>query len=342
MHIVLCGQSGYEWWMNRASVSCNPGPRVSGRRNAAAGPFCTINGISSFDDTDHRVLHSASPTTRAVSLLEGYSFLSQPYHCLVSSESDARRDSRIKMHYCGSALGKGSFVRVADGLVVASPEISFIQYARTLSVIDAARRGSELCGVFSYNAAIEHGLQRVDAITSGARIASVAQRDSCIRGSMSARRIAPHLLNGAASPPEVELALRLSLPRRYGGFGFKKPELNYVVSLNDKASRIAGRDYLVADVCWPDERIVLEYDSNSVHLDAAQLSRDATKRDAYGIMGYESIIVTATRMKSAPAMEELAERVRKVAGWRKPQYVKEGYEAMRREFACSWVRSLKG
>ena len=85
------------------------------------------------------------------------------------------------------------------------------------------------------------------------------------------RRAAPWILNNAASPREAALALLMTHPNHLGGYHFARPTLNYSIELTSLARPLSRKEYYVADVCWPAQRLVLEYDSDERHLTSEQL-----------------------------------------------------------------------
>ena len=92
------------------------------------------------------------------------------------------------------------------------------------------------------------------------------------------RRAAPWILDNAASPREAALALLMTLPNHLGGYHFARPRLNHSIELTGAARPLSRKEYYVADVCWPAQRLILEYDSDERHLTSEKLQEDAVKR----------------------------------------------------------------
>ena len=78
------------------------------------------------------------------------------------------------------------------------------------------------------------------------------------------RRAAPWILDNAASPREAALALLMTLPNHLGGYHFARPRLNHSIELTGAARPLSRKEYYVADVCWPAQRLILEYDSDEL------------------------------------------------------------------------------
>lgn len=89
---------------------------------------------------------------------------------------------------------------------------------------------------------------RSDPVSSVRRIEGFIERSAGVAGVVAIRKAAPYVVGRAASPPEIDLALKLSLPPGYGGSGLPRPELNVKVCLGDKSAKMAGRNYVAPDL----------------------------------------------------------------------------------------------
>lgn len=75
---------------------------------------------------------------------------------------------------------------------------------------------------------------------------------------------------------ETLLALLLYLPNNLGGYGLKKPKLNYRVDAPASLRELADRSYCLCDLCWPEANLAVEYDSRLHH---SEPGRQAAMRD---------------------------------------------------------------
>ena len=101
----------------------------------------------------------------------------------------------------------------------------------------------------------------------------------------------------------------LGLPRLYGGYGLDAGKVNHCMVPSKKAKALSGRSFLVPDLCWPETRLAIEYDSNSEHLSGTQAARDAKKRLALEHDGFRIITVTTSQLGCAADMRSVAEEV---------------------------------
>lgn len=203
-------------------------------------------------------------------------------------------------------LPQNSFYIVADGIAVACPELMFMQLARKLPVVLGVKLGYELCGTYS-PARDELG----NAVERRVPLASARQlRDFCLEnrqlpGSVATLKALPHVLEASASAMETDTAMLMTLPRRYGGFALPCPLMNHEIAFDDTAARIAGTSCARADMCWPNARLDVEYDSETWHNDAQALRHDKARTNALVHMGYTVIAITRIQYASAMLFEDI-------------------------------------
>ena len=73
------------------------------------------------------------------------------------------------------------------------------------------------------------------------------------------RRLVGLAFENGWSPLEVATAGMLSLPRDLGGLGLPRPQLNHAIHLPPAQERQLGYSPLHADLAWPAEHVVVEY-----------------------------------------------------------------------------------
>ena len=74
--------------------------------------------------------------------------LAVPLHVLVPDAASRSRSELAVCHASSSTYPRGSFVRLAEGMLVSSPELCFVQMATKLPLIALVRLGFELCGTY--------------------------------------------------------------------------------------------------------------------------------------------------------------------------------------------------
>lgn len=164
------------------------------------------------------------------------------YVCVPYVKGRRCSEKNIHFHQVSCALPRRSFVKVAEGLYVASPELTFVQMASVLEEGALCACGMELTGGYPLDAEFRPDGEVVYVrapVTSQTLLAAYADRYQGRGGTNKARRVTRHLCDKSASVKETELALLALLPRHYGGLGAKEALLNEVVTLSPEAATIA-------------------------------------------------------------------------------------------------------
>lgn len=120
----------------------------------------------------------------------------------------------------------------------------------------------------------------------------------------------------SASPMETALALMLTLPVKYGGYGLSKPSLNEELPTGEFASLWDGGDHITPDLLWKDSKLVIEYESDEFHglRGPLKATDDATRANVLSAMGYTVLRATTGSVTSQVALNRLAHQVAIVLG----------------------------
>lgn len=290
MRVVLFGPSSLAYWL---IAKGRPAPENE------LGTEC----LSACTPCDAAVTHAISQ----------FPCLSLPLHCMVPTWQNPRAGI-FSTHTSKAHYPKGSFVRIADGIIAASPELVFVHMAQTANFLELIKVGSALCSMFAIDPAAENGLSPRPPLTNPQEIAAFLERVPGLKGVKQARRALPHVVENAASPPEIFLRMVLTLPRLYGGYGFSGCTTNQRLFPSRKAVAIAHRESLVPDLIWENAKLVVEFDSNSEHLHADQITLDSEKRLAYLHDGLTVITVTTKQLANPLRMRHVAEEIARRKG----------------------------
>lgn len=242
-----------------------------------------------------------------------FPLLSKPYRVAVFRNDDRRVLKDIRCNIASPSAQASPHYLIADGILVPPPELAFLQACRSAEVVAAVVAGSQLCSAFTFEACAGKLAER-SCVTSPKRIeeASLWHRD--VPGRLTARKAIPWIVPHARSPREVALALTLMLPGGLGGYGLPRPLLNHPIELPNRMRGIAAKSYYVADLCWPEQRLVMEYDSDACHLTSEQLYLDAVKRMTLDSMGYRVISITRLQLNEPQAMNKVAQATASALG----------------------------
>ena len=255
-----------------------------------------------------------TPNAAAVQYLEDrLPWLSKPFRIIVPSRQQKRNLKDVRCHVAEASIQQDRYFRTAQGLFAPSPEVAFLQSNWSHDLAEVIFKGSTLCGAYGLTPPFDTVFNR-PVLTSSERIqeALLAHRD--IRGCAMTRRAAPWILDNAASPREAALALLMTLPNHLGGYHFARPRLNHSIELTGAARPLSRKEYYVADVCWPAQRLILEYDSDERHLTSEQLQEDAVKRMTLQAMNYRIITVGRLQLNSTSETRKIALSVARALG----------------------------
>ncbi len=263
-------------------------------------------------------------------------------HFLVHEKNERRFCSGTKVHTISKYDTTSAYYWITDGVVVPSPETVFVQMASSGNFTATLNVGCELCSSFAlykqqdidkagYSVAENNcenisdkpkldsnnnaKLVQIQPVTNAQLIVEYCNSVKNHRGIQNARRAAGFLPKGsAASPMEIKLFQILCSPRSKGGFGISVPQFNYGVLLGNKASNIYRHKKCICDLCWPEFKIDLEYDSDLVHAFAEKIHSDANRRLALEENGYRVITVTKNHVYDKLFMERIAKKIMSFQG----------------------------
>ncbi|MBQ6585255.1 MAG: hypothetical protein IJH83_00420, partial [Coriobacteriales bacterium] len=217
--------------------------------------------------------------------------LALPLHVL-DVRDRRNQTSCTKVH--GLPEGVGSFPALVlnDGLSVVTPEVCLMQVTSGKSLVKTTSLVSEFSGNYSLTPGTESGLVMRPPLLSPQDCMAVSKRFAGCWGAKKLQCAAKHAVVNSNSPMETSDAIAMSFPYVLGGLNFPEFELNHRVDLSSEARKLVGSEFLLCDFYFPEHCVAIEYDSDSVHLDPAQHTRDAQRRSALLAMGIQTLTLT--------------------------------------------------
>ena len=239
---------------------------------------------------------------------------------LIVPDADLRCIPReFRYHVYGGSFPRGAFCDFGDGLFIASPELSLVQHASSLSVAGVLLLALEMCG--SYRLTADDGFATgCEALTSAARLRRFVSAAKGMPGQPRAMRAMRYVVDGSASPMESAVLVRLCLPLKHGGYACPLPVMNGLLQLTEALQDLSGRGYLLGDLLWPDEGLLLEYNGEEWHTGRQRITRDALRANAIALSGVKALSLTADIYNDPQAFHAVARRVLREVGtrYRKP------------------------
>ena len=231
-------------------------------------------------------------------------------HVLVASANLRSAHSLVRTHVCSAELPSGSLVRVSPHVLITSPELTFLQLAKSAPETKLIMAGCELCGTYALDADLPAGETRVlparSALTSVGNLAAFAADAPGLPGRDRAIRALRYVFENAASPMEAKLALLLTLPPRLGGRHLPRPVLNHAIPLTDTAKVLYDCNECRADLYWPDAMLDVEYDGG-YHEDERVHAKGLARAAALEAQGVDVLTVAYPQVADAAAFTLIAE-----------------------------------
>lgn len=236
--------------------------------------------------------------------LERHGIKRLPLHIEVACLSD-RRPSKYLIPHAWNNMAANNYLKIDDGLYVSTPEACLLQLASSFSIISLIELGCELSGTYALSTDAYGGLKRREPRTNPSRISQYLEYAHRIKALDRAKLAARHIIAGSASPMETALAMLLCLPGSLGGYGLPKPQMNYPIEI-EPANYWREARIFRCDLCWPEAKVALEYDSDQFHAESEKLNRDSTRRALLEQHGVHVISVTKKQLYEEMELERLA------------------------------------
>lgn len=301
--VFVTGLSSCEYWLRQRELHlCPSRSLVDVLQDPLTGPgdCARIQTLGTTVPSSDRMRELCEGPLRA---------FARPIHVLVAGAALRRMSRGVVSHVWSGRLPSGAFVRVADHVYVSSPPFCLVQLAGSLSVVDVARLASEWCAVGLPTSWEASGIGRCQPLVTLPDLIRFTAKLRDVRGVARVRKALHYVVAGAASPMESAVALLLSLPRAYGGYGFERPVMNHRIALNHLGKKGDDGDYCLCDLFWPGANVGIEYDSDLCHTGRERIYRDALRRNRLGAAGVEVITVTRGQLKDMDAFDVVARQL---------------------------------
>lgn len=201
-----------------------------------------------------------------------------------------------------------AFIAAGREFLIASPELCFAQLAASLSVESLIALGYELCGTYALQPDAP-ATQRTKPLSSVGKLTAFVSATPGFPGRKKALRAVRYVIGGSASPMETALSMMLSLPYALGGYSLASPLLNSRIDVPRSMRNRIDRSYCRPDLCWPERRLCLEYDSALYHHDPDRQESDARRRNSLTTLGYTVLTVSPHQLTDPALFNRLAKQI---------------------------------
>ena len=236
--------------------------------------------------------------------------IERPVHILLGAASRCRSTSRRVSHVCTRQMRGKPLLRLSDGVGVCSAPFACVQAAPSAkNKIDLLELAYELCGTYRTRRTSTAPAYQVPPLMTMRSLRSFVSLNPSIAGARIVARVLPYLA-------ETKQALVLGLPTSYGGYGLGIPRMNYEVKAIAGARTTSGRSSFRCDLCWPDAKLDVEYQSREMHEGEESRIRDSRRTNALMAMGWTVVGVTNDELDSLAATDAIADTIRRLLGKR--------------------------
>ena len=167
-----------------------------------------------------------------------------------------------------------------------SPELCLVQMCTVVPFLEALTIGMEFCGTYALRPnSVEESGRRDYQLIDAATFKKHVNDWNDLHGIKTARKIAPYLVNGSASPMETMLYLLLCLPQKYGGYNLGQPELNPQFDVPRDYLEVIRQQHIYPDMLWRQQKLIVEYDG-AWHNYGEQPIKDTLRKAIFESMGY--------------------------------------------------------
>lgn len=242
----------------------------------------------------------------------------RPLHVLVDSAAHRIRSARVVCHVWSAPLPAGALYQLTPRVLLASPSFCLQGMAARRDLVEGTVIGMEVCGSYA----------RVPGTEDGFRCrAPLASPDELLKdlagnhgyGAKRARAALARVVPGSRSPMETVVVLLFTLPVSLGGCGLPAPRLNVRIEIPPDLQAALGKPYVVVDLCWYEQRVILEYDSYRWHTTPSAVDADSSRNEGLRDVGWMVRSVTAGILKNDAMRRHLVGRVMERFGRRLPE-----------------------
>lgn len=251
----------------------------------------------------------------------------RPLHITVPDRNFRVRGRSVVSHVLSTPLPEGSVYGLAPGILLASPRLCLRQVCSGESLPKAVAAVMEVCGCYALSAGAPQGFHRRPPLDSLDHLRAYfgGQHDY---GSRRVRQALEFAAEGSRSPMETAVLLFFTLPVELGGCGLPMPRVNVRLEIAPDLQSAIGKPYLVVDLCWPEQRIILEYDSYTWHLRAREFDGTQSRNEGLRDEGWMVRTVTAGILADDGMRRLLVSRVLRRFGLQMPD--DEGFDLRQR------------
>lgn len=246
-------------------------------------------------------------------------FVSSPYFAVLQLAT-AHRANRISREAARTAAAEDARIRASLGIGGDGPTMAdLVRWENIARFVRAAQVLSDFSGTYRYVPSECAGMTDADVVFRTKPMMSPSSFMDYVgemprsKGVERGRAVADAAFFMCASPMETMLALMLTLPVSMGGFGMPRPLVNWEVPLEPRDLTVCSQASIIGDLCWPDQRVVIEYNGWDDHFGAGphKVASDANRANSLTAMGWKVFQVSFEQVKTLDGVSLLARQLQR-------------------------------
>lgn len=234
----------------------------------------------------------------------------------VDQRSKAGRTGEFSLYHTKERVDAEPLYRIADSICVVSLTTCLLQIARKERLISLIEALMELSGSYTLCEYAPRGFKSHAPITTVERLSASLATIEGRHGVKTIKRALKVAASGSASPRETELYLALSLPRSQGGYALPRPEMAKRIDVPEELIGSLNSRYVLADLCWPKQKVIVEYDGRTDHTSEEDVIHDKSRRSLLASMGYSVLVFTSEDMRNSVDFGHRVKQLRRALGIR--------------------------
>lgn len=196
-------------------------------------------------------------------------------------------------------------------IYIACPELCFLQVAREQDMIDLLLFGFDICAIYYVTKEAEFGQAGRIPLTSVETLRQYISEAHAFYGASKALNALRYIRNDSNSPMETRLAIFLILPESLGGCGIPWIEMNSPITLLPEGAKLLKYKTVRGDMVIHIARMVIEYNSDKVHLNSQSYTDDMNRQSAVKNAGYKYFAITKGNVNDISSLMGVVNIIRK-------------------------------
>lgn len=242
--------------------------------------------------------------------LENTLFASTPAFVILQMASYNQKSGPIIDQFV-EELHDAQQIQVMTGNPKPPPYDNPFEWSRKERLIQIALVASEFAGTYRLPVADKDTTYQLTPFMTLDDVRNLADTVPHLYGYTRVQTALGFAFERSASPMETALALMLTLPVEFGGYGLPRPTLNEQLPTGPFTTLWEGGSHITPDLLWKAAMLVIEYESDEFHgsQGPAKATDDATRANVLSAMGYSVLRATPGNVRSQIELDRLARQV---------------------------------